>query len=68
MVNIFHRKYPNHKKFKTYQDRSIFIDYGIIHQERIDKVNQVTHEPLGYRKSKGDHIGRYLDILETDLF
>ena len=39
IVNIFHGKYPNHEKFKTYQDGSTFIDYGIINQKIIDKVN-----------------------------
>ena len=29
LVNIFHGKFPNHEKFKTYQEGSIFIDYGL---------------------------------------
>ena len=68
LVNISHRKFPNHEKFKTYQERSTFIDYGLIHQDLIDKVDQVVYEPFGYRKGKGDHRGWYFDIRETDLF
>ena len=52
MVNIFHRKYPNHKKFKTYQDGSMFIDYGIIQWKLIEQVDQKTYEPFEYRKGK----------------
>ena len=55
LVNIFHRKFPNHGKFKTYQEGSTFIDYGFIHRDLIDKIEQVTYEPVGYRKGKGDH-------------
>ena len=46
----------------------MFIDYGLIHKNLIDKVDQVTYKPFGYRKGKGDHRGWYLDIQETDLF
>ena len=57
LVNIFHRKFPNHEKFKTYQEGSTFIDYGLIHKDLIDKVEFVTYKPFGYRKGKGDHRG-----------
>ena len=56
------------KKFKTYQEGSTFIDYGFIHRELIDKIEQVAYEPFGYRKGKGDHRGWYFDIRETALF
>ena len=52
LVNIFHGKFPNHKKFKTCQEESMFIDYGLIHKELIDEVDQVTYEPFGYQKVK----------------
>ena len=52
LVNIFHGKFPNHEKFKTYQEESTFIGYGLIHKELIDEVDQVTYEPFGYRKGK----------------
>ena len=39
LVNIFHGKYANHEKLKTYQEKSTFIDYGLIHQDLIDKVD-----------------------------
>ena len=68
MVNIFHGKYQNHEKFKTYHKGFMLIDYGLIHQDLIDKRDQVTYKPFGYRKGKGAHRGWYLDILETDLF
>ena len=55
LVNIFQGKFPNHEKFKTYQEGSTFIDYGLIHKELIDEVDYVTYKPFGYRKSKGDH-------------
>ena len=31
LVNIFHGKFSNHEKFKTYQEGSTFIEYGLIH-------------------------------------
>ena len=68
LVNIFHGNFPNHEQFKTYQERSTFIDYGLIHRDLIDKVDQVTCEPFGYRKGKGDHRGYYFDIRKTKLF
>ena len=67
-MNIFHGKFPNHEKFKTYQEGSTFIDYGLIHQDLINKIKRVTYKPFGYPKSKGDHLGWYFDIRETDLF
>ena len=39
LVNIFHGKFPNHEKFKTYQEGSMFIDYDLIHKDLIDKVD-----------------------------
>ena len=48
LVNIFHEKYPNHKKIKTYQKGSIFIDYGLIHRDLLEKIEIVTYEPFGY--------------------
>ena len=42
LVNIFKRKFPNHEKFKTYQEGSICIDYGLIHKDLIDGVDYVT--------------------------
>ena len=68
LMNIFHGKFPNHEKSKKYQEGSAFIDYGLIHKDLIDKVDQVTYKPFGYRKGKGDHQGWHLDIRETDLF
>ena len=68
LVNIFHGKYPNHEKCKTYQEGSKFIDHCLIHCDLIDKVDQVTYEPFGYRKGKGDHREWYFHIRETDLF
>ena len=68
LVNIFHGKFPNHEKFKTYQEGSTFIDYGLIHRDLIDKIERVTYEPFGYRKGKGDHRGWYFNIRETALF
>ena len=67
-MNIFHRNFPNHEKFKTYQEGSASIDYGLVHQDLIDKVDQVTYEPFRYQKGKGDHRGWNFDIRETDLF
>ena len=67
-MNIFQGKFLNYEKFKTYQEGSTFIDYGLIHKEFIDEVDQVTYEPFGYRKGKGDHRGWYFDIRETALF
>ena len=55
LVNIFHGKFQNHEKFKTYQEGSTFIDYGLIHRKLINKIDQVTYEPFRYRKGKGDH-------------
>ena len=55
LVNIFNGKYPNHNKFKKYQEGSTFIDYGLIHRDLIDKVDWVTYKPFGYLKGKGDH-------------
>ena len=57
LVNIFHRKFLNHEKFKTYQEGSTFNDYGLMHKDLIDQVDYVTYEPYGYRKGKGDHRG-----------
>ena len=37
LVNIFHGKFPNHKKPKTYQEGSTFIDYGLIHRDLVEK-------------------------------
>ena len=68
LVNIFHGKFSNHEKFKSYQKGSMFIDYCLIHRDLIGKVDQVTYEPFGYRKGKGDHRGWYFDIRETALF
>ena len=68
LVNIFHGKFPNHKKFKAYQEGSTFIDHGLIHQDLIDKIERVTYEPFGYRKGTGDHRGWYFDIQEITLF
>ena len=68
LVNIFHRKHPNHKKFKTYQEGSRFIDYGLIHRDLIQEIEIVTYEPFGYRKGKGDHRGWYFDIRERRMF
>ena len=68
MANILYQKFPNHEQFKTYQEGSTFIDYGLIHKDLIDKVEFVTYEPFGYRKGKGDHRGWYFDIRETNLF
>ena len=62
LVNIFHGKFPNYVKFKTYQEGFKFIDYGLIYKDLIDKVVQVTYERFGYRKGKGDHRGWYFDI------
>ena len=39
LVNIFHGKYPNHGKFKKCQAGSKFIDYSLIHQDLINKVD-----------------------------
>ena len=66
-MNIFQGKFPNHEKFKTYQEGSTFVDYGPIHNVLIDEVDQVTYEPFGYQKGKGDHRGWYFDIQETAL-
>ena len=68
LVNIFHGKYPNHEKCKTYQEGSKFIDHCLIHCDLIDKVDQVTYEPFGYRQGKKDHRGWYFDIQKIDLF
>ena len=68
LVNIFQGKISNHEKFKTYQEEYTCIKYGLIHKELVDAVDQVTYEPIGYRKSKGDHRGWYFDIRETTLF
>ena len=68
LVNIFQGKFPNHEKLKTYQEGSMFINYGLIHKELIEEIDQVTYEPVGYRKGKGDHRGWYFDIRETALF
>ena len=60
LVNIFHGKFPNHEKYKTYQEGSTFIDYCLIHKElidEVDEVDQVTYEPFRYRKGKVDHRG-----------
>ena len=67
-MNIFQGKFPNHEKLKTYQEGSMFINYGLIHKELIEEIDQVTYEPVGYRKGKGDHRGWYFDIRETALF
>ena len=37
LVNIFHPKYPNNKQFKTYQEGTKSIDYGIANPELIEK-------------------------------
>ena len=66
--NIFHGKFPNHEKSKTYKEGSMFVDYGLIHQDLIGKVDQVAYEPFRYQKGKGDHQGWYCDIRETNLF
>ena len=55
LVNICHGKFPNHEKFKTYQEGSTFIDYGLIHRDLFDKIEIVTYEPFRYQKGKGDH-------------
>ena len=68
LVNIFQGKFPNHEKFKTYQEGSTFINYGLKHKELIDQVDQVTYEPFEYRKGKGEHRGWYFDLQETALF
>ena len=47
LVNNFNGKFSNHEKFKTYQEWSTFIDYGLIHQDLIDKIDRVTYEPFG---------------------
>ena len=57
LVNIFHEKFPNQEKFKTYQEGSTFIDYGLIHKDLIDKVDQVMYELFRYQKGKGVHRG-----------
>ena len=62
LVNIFHGKHLNHKKFKTYQEGSRFIDYGLIHRDLLEEIEIVTYEPFGYWKGKGDHCGWYFDI------
>ena len=62
LVNIFQAKFPNNEKFKTYKEGSTFLNYGLIHKELIDEVDQVTFEPFGYRKGKGDHRGWYFVI------
>ena len=36
LVNIFHSKFPNHEKFKTYQEGSTFLDYGLIHRDLME--------------------------------
>ena len=68
LVIIFQGKFPNHEKLKTYQERSTFIDYGLIHKDLIDEVDYVTYKPFGYRKGKEYHRGWYFDIRETALF
>ena len=66
-MNIFQGKFPNHEKFKTYQEESTSIDYGLIHKELVDEVDQVMYEPFEYQK-KVDQRGWYFDIRETALF
>ena len=68
LANIFHGKHPNHKKFKTYQEGSRFIDYGLIHRDLLHEIEIVTYKPFGYRKGKGDHRGWYFDIRERRMF
>ena len=68
LVNIFHGKIPNYEKSKIYQEGSMFVDYDLIYQDLIDKVDWVIYEPFGYQKGKGDHWEWYFDIQETDLF
>ena len=55
LVNIFHQKYLNYEQFKTYQEGTKFIDYGIAHPELKDGMERVTYEPFGYRKGRGNH-------------
>ena len=69
LVNIFSiEEFLNHEKFKTNQEGSTFIDYGLSHRDLIDQVYYVTYELFEYRKGKGDHRGWYFDIRETYLF
>ena len=41
LIQFFHGKHPNHKKFKTYQEGSSFIDYGLIHRDLLEKIENI---------------------------
>ena len=55
-------------EIQTYQEGSRFIDYGLIHIEMIDAVDQMTYDFVWYQKHKWYHRGWYFDIHETALF